>query len=116
MPGSAAGERQLKVARAIKLARKRYGTMRKFATDIRDEIGWKSLSVAAVYAWEAGSTRVPAVALLAAAELAGVSLDELIEAAQNQAEGLDRRAGVRSLEVKLDRLEDRMSQIEARLS
>ena len=42
----------------MKLARKRYGTMRRFASDLREAMGWPTLSVAAVYAWEAGSTRI----------------------------------------------------------
>src|SRR5690349_15014416 len=87
-PGDHPRALHLQVARAMKLARKRYGTMRKFATDLRLAMGWPTLSVAAVYAWEAGSTRIPAVALLAASQLADVSIDELIRAAAEGAEEL----------------------------
>ena len=107
----------LQVARAMKLARKRYGTMRKFASDLRSAMGWPTLSVAAVYAWEAGSTRIPAVALLAAAGLADVSLDELMRAALEGAEQLPPPAarGVDQLVDKLMILEERVDQLESRL-
>ena len=107
----------LQVARAIKLARKRYGTMRKFAADLRAAMGWPTLSVAAVYAWEAGSTRIPAVALLAASNLADVSLDDLMQAA---AQGVEELAaplprGADQLADKLMILEERVDQLESRL-
>ena len=106
------------VARAMKLARKRYGTMRKFATDLRVAMGWPTLSVAAVYAWEAGSTRIPAVALLAASRLADVSIDELIRAAAEGAQELGAappRGGDELLD-KLMILEERVDQLESRLA
>ncbi|MEP7104887.1 MAG: hypothetical protein ABI838_03460 [Chloroflexota bacterium] len=107
----------LQVARAMKLARKRYGTMRKFAADLRAAMGWPTLSVAAVYAWEAGSTRIPAVALLAAAGLADVALDELMRAALEGAEQLapPEARGVDQLVDKLLILEERVDQLESRL-
>ncbi len=106
----------LQVARAMKLARKRYGTMRKFASDLRAAMGWPTLSVAAVYAWEAGSTRIPAVALLAAAGLADVSLDELMRAALESADHLPppEPRGVDQLADKLLTLEERVDQLESR--
>ena len=102
----------------MKLARKRYGTMRKFAADLREAMGWATLSVAAVYAWEAGSTRIPAVALLAASNLADVSVDQLLRAA---AEGADRLEpppprGADQLADKLMILEQRVDQLETRLA
>jgi len=102
----------------MKLARKRYGTMRKFATDLRLAMGWPTLSVAAVYAWEAGSTRIPAVALLAASQLADVSIDELIQAAAEGAEELRPPApgGGNELADKLMILEERVDQLESRLA
>ena len=105
------------VARAMKLARKRYGTMRKFAADLRAAMGWPTLSVAAVYAWEAGSTRIPAVAVLAAANLADVSLDALMRAAADGAEELagPTPRGADMLADKLLILEERVDQLESRL-
>jgi hypothetical protein len=108
----------LQVARAMKLARKRYGTMRRFATDLRQAMGWPTLSVAAVYAWEAGSTRIPAVALLAASNLADVSVDQLLRAAAEGADHLEAPAprGADQLADKLMVLEERMDQLESRLA
>ncbi|TMF89524.1 MAG: hypothetical protein E6I08_04555 [Chloroflexi bacterium] len=108
----------LQVARAMKLARKRYGTMRRFASDLREAMGWPTLSVAAVYAWEAGSTRIPAVALLAASNLADVSVDQLLRAAAEGAERLDPPAprGADQLADKLMILEERVDQLESRLA
>ena len=102
----------------MKLARKRYGTMRKFASDLRQAMGWPTLSVAAVYAWEAGSTRIPAVALLAASQLADVSIDQLIRAAVAGAEHLEPppRGGGDQLADKLMILEERVDQLESRLA
>jgi hypothetical protein len=102
----------------MKLARKRYGTMRRFASDLRAIMGWPTLSVAAVYAWEAGSTRIPAVALLGAAGLADVSLDELMRAAADGAEHLpppEPRGGDQLVD-KLLILEERVDQLESRFS
>ncbi|HEX6350607.1 MAG TPA: hypothetical protein VF160_14615 [Candidatus Dormibacteraeota bacterium] len=108
----------LQVARAMKLARKRYGTMRRFASDLRQAMGWQTLSVAAVYAWEAGSTRIPAVALLAASQLADVSIDQLIRAAATGADHLEPppRGGGDQLADKLMTLEERVDQLESRLA
>lgn len=106
-----AEDRRLVVARAMKVARKRYGTMRRFTADLRSAIGWPSLSMAAVYAWEAGTTRVPAVALVAAAELAGASLDGLLGAATAGAD--DPPAVLPVLEARLRRLEERVERLES---
>ncbi len=109
-----AGTRQQRVARAMKLARRRYGTMRHFSADLRDRLGWPSLSPAAVYAWESGLTRIPAVALVAACELASVSLDDLLASAANGADELtgDREAPSLPLAIKVSRLEDRVQVLE----
>lgn len=109
---SAARRRDL-VARALKLARKRYGTMREFANDLRREIGWSSLSMAAVYAWEAGTTRIPAVALVAAANMSRLSIDALLAAAANGTEeGASLPGGV---DARLRKLEERIDRVESRL-
>jgi len=102
----------------MKLARKRYGTMRKFAHDLREAMGWPTLSVAAVYAWEAGSTRIPAVALLAASKLSDVPIDHLIRAAAAGAEQLEPTPprGADQLADKLMVLEERVDQLESRLA
>ncbi|HEY8643748.1 MAG TPA: hypothetical protein VIO84_13390 [Candidatus Dormibacteraeota bacterium] len=116
-PGGGPRVLDVQVARAMKLARKRYGTMRRFAGDLRAAMGWPTLSVAAVYAWEAGSTRIPAVAVLAAANLADVSLDDLMRAAADGAEELEAPTprGGDMLADKLLILEERVDQLESRL-
>ncbi len=97
----------------MKLARKRYGTMRRFTSDMRAAIGWASLSMAAVYAWEAGTTRVPAVALVAASELSGLSLDALLAAARGGGDDPDPDGG--GLEARLRELEERLAHVESRV-
>lgn len=97
----------------MKVARKRYGTMRRFTTDLRAAIGWTSLSMAAVYAWEAGTTRVPAVALLAAAELSATGVDELLAAAGDDPPPA-RGGSTADLESRVRRLERRLEAVESR--
>jgi hypothetical protein len=101
----------------MKLARKRYGTMRRFTDDLRVAIGWPTLSMAAVYAWESGATRVPAVALVAAAELAEVPLDHLLgTAGRGAALFADPNGnGAEALADKVGRLENRVEVLERRL-
>ena len=101
----------------MKFARKRYGTMRQFAEDLRVAIGWSTLSMAAVYAWESGATRVPAVALVAAAELAGLPLDALLETADRSADAHHdlNSARANALADQVGRLEDRIKVLERRL-
>lgn len=55
----------------------RLSTARSFVDELRRELDRPSLSRSAVYRWEVGTTQAPASALLAAARLAGCSLDEL---------------------------------------
>jgi hypothetical protein len=64
-------------AAMIRVSRFRARSARAFAARLGDELGWGSLSRQAVYDWEAGRTRVPAAAILAAAHLADVSVEEL---------------------------------------
>jgi len=64
-------------AAMIRVSRFRTRSAAVFAARLRDELGWGSLSRQAVYDWEAGRTRVPAVAILAAARVINVSVDEL---------------------------------------
>ena len=108
----AESEVRSRVAEAIRRARKRYGTMRSFAGAVRDALGWPSLSPAAVYAWESGETRVPAVALVVAAELTGMSLDGLLdrESPIDSGDG-ELHAMVRRLEERVHALEHRQSQL-----
>jgi hypothetical protein len=108
--------RQQRVAQAIRLARKRYGTMRRFSDDLRATMGWPTLSMAAVYAWESGVTKVPAVALVAAAELANVPLDQLLGSAEQGGQVLGGRIGGGSdaLADQVGRLEDRVRVLERR--
>ena len=65
----------------IRASRFRARSAQAFATLLRDELGWRSLSRQAVYDWEAGRTRVPGAAILAAAHIANVTVDELLEIA-----------------------------------
>jgi hypothetical protein len=65
-------------AMAIAIARRMRPPMKVFARDMRRELGWSSLSERAVYSWERGEARVPAVALLAAANVSARSVDELL--------------------------------------
>ena len=53
--------------------------MRDFANELRRGMGWKSLSHASIYAWEAGTTRIPAAALVAAARMLDLGVDELLQ-------------------------------------
>jgi hypothetical protein len=63
---------------AIAIARRMRPPMKVFARALRIEIGWSSLSERAVYAWERGEARVPAVALLAAARITALTVDDLV--------------------------------------
>lgn len=63
---------------AIAIARRMRPPMKVFANEVRLEMGWTSLSRQAVYAWERGEARVPAAALLAAANVADRTIDELL--------------------------------------
>jgi len=64
-------------AAMIRVSRFRQPSAAIFAARLRQELGWESLSRQAVYDWEAGRSRVPAVAILAAARVVNVSFDEL---------------------------------------
>lgn len=66
------------VALAIEIARRLEPPMKVFAIELRRELGWYSLSSRAVYAWERGEARVPAAVLIAAANLANTTVDELM--------------------------------------
>ena len=90
-------------AAMIRVSRFRMPSVAVFATRLRQELGWGSLSRQAVYDWEAGRTQVPAVAILAAARVVNVSVEELsaiadrfrgprIEAAVTQCHEPDRPA------------------------
>jgi hypothetical protein len=70
------------VAAAIGIARRLRPPMKLFAYELRRELGLKSLSRRAVYAWESGEARVPAAALVAAARISSSSVDELLERAR----------------------------------
>jgi hypothetical protein len=66
------------VATAMAIARRLRPPMKLFTFELRRELGLKSLSRQAVYAWERGETRVPAIALVAAARVSARSIDELL--------------------------------------
>jgi transcriptional regulator with XRE-family HTH domain len=71
-------------ARAMELARRLRPPMKRFAYELRLSLGRPSLSRQAIYEWERERSRVPAEALIAAARLLGISVDELLEAARRQ--------------------------------
>jgi len=64
-------------AAMIRVSRFRTASATIFAAQLRDELGWGSLSRQAIYDWEVGRTQVPAVAILAAARMVNLSFDEL---------------------------------------
>jgi hypothetical protein len=65
-------------AMVIAVARRMRPPMKVFARALRIEIGWSTLSERAVYAWERGEARVPAVALLGAARVTATTVDDLV--------------------------------------
>jgi len=69
-------------AMAIAVARRLRPPMKVFANEVRLEMGWSTLSRRAIYSWERGEARVPAAALLAAARVTAVSVDELLARAR----------------------------------
>jgi hypothetical protein len=69
---------QDEVAMAIRLARRTVRPMKRFAFLLRRELGWRSLSRQAIYDWESKRCRVPAEALIGAAKVTGLSLDDLL--------------------------------------
>jgi hypothetical protein len=69
-------------AMAIAVARRLRPPMKVFAYEVRRELGWATLSLRAIYSWERGEARVPAVALIAAARVTGVSVDGLLAKAR----------------------------------
>jgi hypothetical protein len=70
------------VAMAMAIARRLRPPMKVFANELRLEMGLRSLSRRAVYAWERGEARVPATALLAAAKVSDRSIEELLARAR----------------------------------
>lgn len=78
---SARCQRERLASAAILVGRFRFGSVRQFAHELGILINGRPLSRQAIYEWEAGKARVPAVALLAAAELVGLQLDDLLAAA-----------------------------------
>ena len=72
----------LEAAMAIAVARRLRPPMKRFAFELRRELGWATLSSRAVYAWERGEARVPAAALLAASRVSALSVDELLAKAR----------------------------------
>jgi hypothetical protein len=70
------------VATAIAIARRLRPPMKLFAYELRRELGLKSLSRQAVYAWERGDACVPAAALVAAAKVSATSIDQLLALAR----------------------------------
>ena len=69
-------------ATAIAVARRMRPPMKVFAAALRAELHWSTLSVRAVYSWERGEARVPAVALIAAARVTATSVDDLLAKAR----------------------------------
>ena len=69
-------------AAMIKVSRFRSASMAVFAKRLSCELGWGTLSRQAIYEWESGRSRVPAVAVFAAARVANLPLAELFALAE----------------------------------
>lgn len=67
-----------RAAAMIRVARVRCGSSKSFAEHLGSELGWGPLSRQAIYDWETGKSRVPAVAVFAAASINGLSVEELL--------------------------------------
>jgi transcriptional regulator with XRE-family HTH domain len=67
---------------AIRILRWRHPPMRRFAADLGRSLDRGPLSRQTVYDWESGRSPVPASVLLAASELVGLPLDEVIAIAK----------------------------------
>lgn len=63
---------------AIAEARRIHRPMDAFTTDLGLLLGWPRLGRQTVYQWEWGASRIPAIALLAAADMTNLSLDDLL--------------------------------------
>jgi len=72
------------IAAAMKTARLMNPPMTLFAGELSARLGRARLSRQAVYKWENGMSAPPATALLAAAEVTGLSLDELLHLARRR--------------------------------
>ncbi len=68
-------------ARAIELARRSRPPMKCFVRDMRVVLSRPSLARQTIYDWESGRRQVPAVALIAAAEVACWTIDDLLRLA-----------------------------------
>lgn len=79
--GGATNRYNESAAGAMRLLRTKHPPMGQFARELGAALGLKSLSRQALYDWENGKTRVPASALLAAADLVGVSLEHILQLA-----------------------------------
>lgn len=71
-------------ARAIELARRSRPPMKCFVRDMRAVLGRPSLARQTVYEWESGRRQVPAAALIAAAEVACWTIDDLLRLAASE--------------------------------
>lgn len=74
-PGSP--ELEERIRRAFRAARLQCPPTKHFARLLAAELGWESVGRQAIYGWEAGD-RIPATVLLAAAQVVGRSVDELL--------------------------------------
>src|SRR5450759_5585746 len=74
--------RDQEIAGAIGFARRQRPPMKRFAYELRISLSWTSLSRQMVYKWENQESRVPASVLLAAAEVCGLSVEDLLVRSQ----------------------------------
>lgn len=75
------------VAGAIAVARHRFGPARKFAAVLGQALDGTPMSRQGVYMWEVGINRVPAAALVIAARLVRMPVEELLDAGERFACG-----------------------------
>ncbi len=87
-------------------------TTAEFARLLAREAGWDALSESAIYDWEAERTNVPGVALLIAADLAGLGVDQLLGPARDQPESSKSSEGLGPVLQLLSGHEQRISTLE----
>lgn len=76
----------LVIARAMALARQSASSSAIYLRTLRTELKWPSLTRQTLHCWENGRTRVPAAALIVAAQLAGMGVDDILTRASRHLE------------------------------
>ena len=74
------------IALAIAIAHEAYLHTDDYLEMLRRRLEWPSLTRQTLHCWESGASRVPAPALVAAADLAGSTVDALLAQARRRLE------------------------------